>query len=153
MRSIWQGKWALDSHFLVYVLDRSSPFFSKTKKLFEVLRQNQAQFCLAQQNILEAERVLIGGYKLRKADVLTKITNLLDAFNFRIVSPLPTTIFTYHRLLKSSRKKNFFDFYLAATLLDNRIKKLFSLNVKDFPRIKNLLVVNPFSESRFSKIF
>ena len=137
-----KGKWGFDSYFLVYILDRNSPYFPKTSQFIKTVH-SKIDFNIAQQNILEAERIFINIYKLKKEEVITKIEDFLEAFNFSILCPLPSTIFKYHQLLRTYKLKDIFDIFLAATYQDNNINNLFTMNTKDFHGIVNFNVVNP----------
>jgi len=144
MKHILRGNWGVDSNIIIYALDRKSSFFKKAEKFFQEAKE--VNFYITQQNIVEIEKVFVSFYKIKKEVVISSLEAFLSAFNFSIISPLPTTISYYHKLIFSySQKDAFFDFYLAATYLDNQINNLFTVNTKDFLIIKELQVVNPFS--------
>ena len=141
---MFKGSWGVDSNIVIYALDRKSMFFNKARKFFSEVKE--INFYITQQNIVEIEKVFVGFYKVKKEAVISNLETFLSAFNFSIISPLPTTLSYYHKLILSYSKKDvFFDFYLAATYLDNQIGNLFTVNTKDFLAIKELQVVNPFS--------
>jgi predicted nucleic acid-binding protein len=144
MRPTFSGNWGVDSNIIIYALDRKSVFFKKAEAFF-----NQAKginFYITQQNLVEIEKVIIGFYRIKKETVITNLERFLSAFNFSIISPLPTTLSYYHKLLLFYPAKDaFFDLYLVATYLDNQINNFFTVNTKDFLTIKELRVVNPFS--------
>lgn len=135
-------KWGFDSNILIYALDMKSPYYLNTKKFF-TSTELQNLF-IAQQNIVEIEKVMVTFYRLNK-NIVTKILNsLLEAFEFNIITPRPTTLRKYHELLRTYKRKSFFDLYLAATYLDNDIKHFFTLNLKDFKNIPGFTAINPF---------
>lgn len=144
IKTDWQGKWGFDSHFIIYLLDGKSPYFTPTLKLFKILLKNKVKLAITQQNILEATRVLIGYYKLDYKKVVKSVNDLISDFDFTVYSPLPTTLSVFYKLFEVSRKKQIFDTYLAATYLDNSIHNLLSLNVRDFSGIVGLKIINPF---------
>lgn len=143
MVNILKGNWGVDSNIIIYALDKKSSFFKKAEKFFTTTKN--LNFYITQQNIVEIERVLIGFYKIDKEEAIESLERFFNAFQFNIISPLPTTLSYYHQILKNlSSKGDFFDYYLAATYLDNEVYNLLTVNVKDFLEVKQLTVVNPF---------
>ncbi|OGM20982.1 hypothetical protein A2714_02275 [Candidatus Woesebacteria bacterium RIFCSPHIGHO2_01_FULL_38_9] len=139
------GRWLLDTHLLVYSLDALSPFYELTRELFMALQEEKFEGVIALQNILEAENVLIKKYDQNKNDITNYIENVIDAFNFTIIAPTPNTYLTFHKLLKKSLTSvDLFDCFLAATMLDNKIGNILTLNTKDFSGIKGIQAENPF---------
>lgn len=146
MRKDWGGKWAVDTNILVYALDKKSLFFSQTEKLFSKFEKEETLLYTAQQNVLEAENVLINTYEVKVEEAVKKIKRLLEAFDFGILTPLPTTLVRCNSLAAEMKSRNIFDLYLAATLVDNKIGCLVTANDKDFKNISNLKVVNPYDK-------
>lgn len=145
MVNIPEGRWLFDTHFLVYSLDALSPFYEPTRELFTALHEDEIEGVLALQNILEAENVLIKRYRQDKEIIVKYIENIIDAFNFTIISPTPNTYLTFHKLLKGVPGSiDLFDCFLAATMLDNKIGSILTLNTKDFSGIKGIQAENPF---------
>jgi hypothetical protein len=61
-----------------------------------------------------------------------------------IISPQPTQLHTFLELAKSvTTRKKTFDIFLAATLKDNGIKGLYTVNVDDFKDFTFLQTINP----------
>jgi len=109
------------------------------------LQEEKFEGVIALQNILEAENVLIKKYDQNKNDITNYIENVIDAFNFTIIAPTPNTYLTFHKLLKKSLTSvDLFDCFLAATMLDNKIGNILTLNTKDFSGIKGIQAENPF---------
>ena len=145
MKNILTGKWVFDSNLLVYFLDEKSSFFEPTKQLFSLIIIKQITGILAHQNILEAENVFITKYKLNKDAVLDSMEKVVDSFYFELISPSATTFEQFNKLYSSSTAKtDIYDYYLAATMLDNGINRILTGNSKDFSRIPGIEVVNPF---------
>lgn len=140
------GKWVIDSQLLIYFQDSKSPFHSGTKKLFSKIISHFFTPVLAQQNILEVEAVLIRHYRKNKIDVITHLEKILNAFRISVITPQNETYCTYHELLrKVEAPVDIFDVYLAATMLDNNIRNILTLNIKDFAHIPKIHAVNPFN--------
>ncbi|MFQ5648939.1 MAG: hypothetical protein ACE5IY_03270 [bacterium] len=61
-----------------------------------------------------------------------------------IIHPRPTQLQTFLELARSTTtRKNTFDLFLAATLKDNGIEGLYTVNIDDFRGFAFLKVVNP----------
>lgn len=145
MTRILEGKWVFDSQILIYILDSTSEYHTPIARLFERLKAKQFVGVVAQQNILEAENVLINYYHLEKQMVIKGVENLLDNFRFEIIAPFPITYIRYHTFARSSSKKiEVYDYFLAATMLDNEVTQLITANDKDFIGIDEISVYNPF---------
>jgi len=145
MVNIPEGRWLVDTHFLVFSLDALSPFYEPTRDLFIAIQEDKLEAVVALQNILEAENVLIKKYAQDKNEIVKYIEGVIDAFNITIISPTPTTYLTFHKLIKLAPTSiDLFDYFLAATMLDNKIGNLLTLNTKDFSDIKGVRAVNPF---------
>lgn len=73
---------------------------------------------------------------------------IITAFEFEVLTPASATYQTFHQLIGNSTKTppDIFDFYLAATLLDNGINQLLTVNIADFAGITSLNARNPFEK-------
>jgi predicted nucleic acid-binding protein len=141
------GKWGIDSNLLIYVQNEESPFHASARELFLRFSQGQIELVLTQQNIVECERVLVQKYKRPIDTTITDIGEIIKAFDFDILTPLPTTYMTFQQLLQAGKPRavDFFDFYLAATLIDNDVSNLLTVNVDDFSKIPGFKAQNPFT--------
>lgn len=157
MKNTLKGKWVFDTQLLIYTLNESSPFHFATKSLFELLISSKEKEktlsekfigVVAQQNIIEAENVLIKYYKFNYKKAIQAIQDIIIAFNFETIASLPTTYLRFHSLTKSLNKKtvDIFDLYLVTTMLDNGITNIITVNEKDFAGIIEITVYNPFKE-------
>ncbi len=140
--------WGVDSNIIIYALDNKSIFFKEAEIFFSFfLKKHRINLYIAHQNILEVEKVFIDFYRLKREKVIKTIQSFLEVYNFIVISPLPTTLSYYHKLIQEKNKKiDLFDYYLAATYLDNKINNLFTINVKNFSFIKELNIINPFKK-------
>ncbi len=145
MTSTLNGRWAFDTHLLIYVVDNKSTFHKQTKTLFLAVARKQILAVIAQQNIIEAERVMSLVYHKNPQEIIQTLEQIIDEFNFQIVTPFAKTYQRFHLLLNSMGKvKDYFDTYLVATLIDNGIDQILTANTKDFAEIKQMHAVNPF---------
>ncbi|MBI4066772.1 type II toxin-antitoxin system VapC family toxin [Candidatus Gottesmanbacteria bacterium] len=145
MRITLNGKWVFDSNLFIYFLDKSSPFYEQARALFaEIISEKIQPYC-GQQNIIEVERILVQRYKITVPEITPKVDTLITEFHFRVMAPFPYTVKTFHTILPSIKSGgDIFDYYLAATMLDNGINRILTVNTKDFSQIKEIQAINPF---------
>ena len=134
----------IDSNILVYSIDKNS---KKHQKAQNFLKENLGGLEIAHQNIFETLRVITYP-KLPKP---MKISDAIDALErilkvCRIVSPNWKTPSITIELIKKYKFSSdmVFDAYLAATALSNSIDTIATDNTKDFKRIEELRLINPF---------
>ena len=134
----------VDTNVLVYSMNVASSKFRKAK---EFLVLNEGKICVAQQNLIEAYRVLTSKQAgLSPLEVGLKLSRIVKIFR-KIIFPTENT---WKKTLEFARKRaiissKIFDVYLYFTALDNGVKVIATENVKDFEGLKGLEVVNPFS--------
>ena len=147
MKSILEGRWVIDSNLLIYGLDKNSSFYNETYELFKMVREGQIQPVIAQQNIIEVIQAFVKGYKYPVASIIRPLSGLITELGITIITPFSIT---YQRFLNliiiNSHARDIFDYYLAATMLDNGINRILTVNTKDFSKIPGITAVNPFSK-------
>lgn len=134
----------IDSNIIVYALNLDS---SKNKKARIYLESNVGNFSIAHQNMLEVIRVLTHKNFLRKVSlqrVLKEVSAIAETCN--VIAPKETTIYLMVDIIKkySISGNQIFDAYLAATAISNKIYTIVTDNEKDFKKIKEIRVINPF---------
>lgn len=145
MTNISAGKWVFDSHLFVYSQDNKSPFYKTSKQLFIRVLSEEIKIVCAQQNILEAENVLTRIYKKDTNYTIKLMEDILLNYNIEVITPIPKTYELYHDLVaKSQYPSDLFDYFLAATMLNNGINRILTANTKDFSKIPGIEAVNPF---------
>lgn len=145
MTTTLSGRWVFDSNLFIYFLDQSSTFHEQAKELFAEIISGRIEAYCGQQNIIEVERILLQRYKRTVREVTSSLDTLITEFNFRVMTPFPYMVKTLHRILPSIQSGgDIFDFYLAATMLDNGVNGILTVNIKDFSQIKEIEAVNPF---------
>lgn len=139
MIDITKKKILVDTNILVYTLDKKSPHFRTAASFFKACEEKQTRVFAAHQNVLELVRTLISGYGLSHANSQKKARLLVDGEHVRLIHPLSTTLNIYYELAKSGgiKRGNMFDYYLAATVLDNDIFNIVTNDPKDFANIPN----------------
>ena len=141
------GTWACDSNILIYALDKDSRYYKQSRELFTLVKERRLDIVIAQQNILESINVLVHQYKTPLNKTVAAIYGLLSELDIDLVAPQSTTVQTcFHLFPAHQLRVDIFDYYLSATLIDNKITQLLTVNTKDFKYIKQLRVYNPFGE-------
>jgi len=137
----------IDSSILIYAVNRDSAQHKQVRKfLGDQFKDEQVQLFLAQQNILEALRVLTHPkfpQPMNSTKSFKLLTQLLNQFT--IISPLPETISIFEQLWhKYPRSGNFiFDLYLVATALTHNIRTIATDNEKDLGQFEEIVIINP----------
>ncbi len=145
MMNTLSGKWVFDTNLLVYGLDKTSRFHEPTFRLFASAEKKKIQIILTQQNLNEAVQVFVRYYKKSPLEVTKHLSGLIDDLEITIISPQTNTHRHFFDLIsKVTSPIDIFDYYLAATMLDNNINRILTANAKDFSNIPNIEVINPF---------
>ncbi len=134
-----------DTNILVYAINKNSPKHIRAK---EFLEDNINNLTVAHQNIIEAVKVLTQPKFIRPMKSKDAIEAILAiAENCQIIFPKSGTEFITLELIKKLNLvgNRIFDAYLAATALINGIDTIATDNVKDFSKITQIKVTNPFS--------
>ncbi len=136
----------IDSNILIYSINISSP---KHKQAQNFLQKNTGNLEVAHQNIFETLRVLThpkfpSPMKINKA--IEVVESILKSC--RIISPDYRTHQIALQLIKKYKLSadEIFDAYLVATTLSNDINVIATDNIRDFKKISELKVINPFHE-------
>ena len=134
----------IDSNILVYSIDKLSP---KHKKAQKFLKENLNILKVAHQNIFETLRVITYPkfpIPMKLKDAVAAVERILKVCS--IVSPNWKTQKIALELIKKYKLSSdvIFDAYLAATALANGIDTIATDNTKDFQRIKEIKIINPF---------
>lgn len=145
---------AIDTNILVYAHNKDSKFNEKATVFLEKVMNDRDEegnlpVCIPTQALMEFINVITRQNlksPLSLKEAINTVQDYLD-FDIQIISQHETQIKTFIELLSSvSTRKKMFDVALAATLKDNDIEGLYTLNVNDFIDFKFLEVANPFED-------
>ncbi len=148
--------YAIDTNLLVYAHNADSEFHKLSKTFIEKVmnerdEDGQLTVCLPSQVIIEFVNVVTRQSLINPLSISEVIEVINDYLKtgIRIVSHNTTQIQTFLEILSktSTRKKNF-DAALAATLKDNQIQGIYTVNINDFNDFEFLDVVNPLKSLR-----
>jgi len=141
MLTTLKGKCLLDTNILVYAYNQASPFHKKAREIVLDAALGKFEAVVAQQNLIEFCNVLTDQFHIPAPSVKKDLLDITA--DLSVIHPLPQTILIFADLLTNSKKGQIFDLYLAATMLDNDIDNIITLNNKDFEGVKGIAVFNP----------
>jgi predicted nucleic acid-binding protein len=142
---------AIDTNILVYAHNEDSIYNDKASAFLEKTMNTQDDegnlpVCIPTQVLIEFINV-ITRQNLEKPLSLSEAIEVVQEYletNIKIVNQCETQIKTFINLLSSiATRKKVFDVALAATLKDNNIKGLYTVNIDDFKDFDFLEVNNP----------
>jgi predicted nucleic acid-binding protein len=143
--------YAIDTNLLVYAHNTDSEFNEKSSLFLERVmnewdESGNLTVCLPSQVIQEFINVITRQNKEHPLS-LTEAIKVIDEYlkaGITIIHQKESQITTFLDLLKSvSTRKKIFDIALTATLKDNDIEGLYTVNVSDFSEFSFLKVENP----------
>ena|SRR3989344_625286 len=136
----------VDSNILIYAINADS---TKHKQARLFLKDNLQDLQIAHQNILETLRVITHStfsHPLNLKEGLEAILSLVQSF--QIIVPNNKTHYVCFELIQKHNLtgNRIFDAYLTATALTNNTHEIATDNERDFLKIKEIKVINPFQE-------
>ena len=142
---------AIDTNLLVYAHNTDSEFHKQaatfvTKVINERDHKGQHTICLPTQVLSEFVHVVTWQRVEKPLSIVEAIRVVRDYrdVGIPIIHQRETQIQTFLEILESSTtRKKVFDMVLAATLKDNGISGLYTVNVSDFKTFDFLEVINP----------
>ena len=150
----YSNLFAIDTNILIYAYNVGSPFHNQAQKFLmqkmkEVNEFDELPICICQQSCIEFVNG-ITWQRLENPLSVSQAINIIEYLNdcgLTIIHPKHSQVTTFSELvlLHNSRKK-IFDTSIASTLKDNKIKGLYTVNVKDFQDYDFLTVINPLAE-------
>lgn len=137
----------VDTNILIYSDDVSSIFHQEAKRLIED-NIDAGSLVLSQQNLTEFFAITTDPRRSPKPqsanDRKILIANWLKSGIFRLILPTPNTMVVLYGLIEKfpASGQDIFDVYLAATMLDNGIKTIYTADTKIFSKL-GLRAINP----------
>lgn len=139
----------LDSNVLVYSLNASSEYFTRSHYVIQKVIDREWRGCIALQNLMETLSIATNPkrfeHPLGSKEVLQSLDFLLDPQYFRILYPSQRTIRQIKTWIErglTRRGQAVYDLQLAATMLSNGVSTIVTANVDDFSAIKGIEVID-----------
>ncbi|MBU1262709.1 PIN domain-containing protein [bacterium] len=139
----------IDTNILVYSVDKDSPYHQETRDLIDKIDNRQVLACLSPQILGEFYSTITNPKKIKKPltpdEAVEIVEGFLEADTVEKIYPTETTFTITLDLVRRYQIKalDFFDAYIVATMLDNRVRKLCTANDKDFKVFNEIEVINP----------
>lgn len=144
--------YAIDTNILIYAHNKDSVFHNDASAFVERLmnehdEEGNLSICVPSQVLTEFINV-ITRQDLEKPLSLSEAIELVEEYinsDIRIIHQRESQINTLIDLLRSTKsRKKIFDVALVATLKDNNIEGIYTVNTSDFKDFDFLKVKNPF---------
>lgn len=139
----------IDSNIIVYAIDEESPFFKKANHFINQIDKLGINVCISPQIVGEVYSIITNPKRVRKPLGPNQAVEIIEAIwesgAFIKIYPKIDTIRTIINLIKQYQIKanNFYDAQIVATMLDNNIKVIYTVNTNDFKVFKEIKVINP----------
>lgn len=145
----------LDTMIWIYGYDNTNPYFQFCRKAINCLKGGEFKGCITPQigtEIVSATtnpryyRTPHQPMNLEEAFKLVK--DIWNLAGLNIILPTTTTIIKAIEICSNYKlkRKLWYDAFLAATMLDNTVYVLYTMNDDDFKAIPELTIINPFTE-------
>jgi len=140
----------LDTNLIVYAINKDSPYHARATALMEAIGEGKLETCLSLQVLGEFYATATNPKKIEKAltpeEAVMVIEGLLKADTILKLYPKQETLKLTLDLVKRYQLKSldFFDAQIAATMLDNGVTTIYTVNEQDFAIFEEIKAVNPF---------
>jgi len=139
----------IDTNVLVYANNEDSPFHVPCKDLISKAVNGSIPCAIALQNLVELYAVITDKRRVEHALSPSKAKELIEFYknqeNIQIILPTTETLSTLGDLITKHTPKaqSIFDFMLVATMKDNSISEIYTLNVDHFSPFDSINAINP----------
>jgi len=138
-----------DANILVHAHMANSPFHLAAQQLRDQVTHGAIDACVSPQVLCEFYSVVTDDRLIKPALTPLQAKQELHTYwhvsGFRRIVPRESTITHLVTLLDRHgvKRRDIFDVFLVATMLDNDVRTIYTQNVKDFDRYPELHVINP----------
>jgi len=139
----------LDTNILVHATGSRSPKYARARELRDRSATGEMDACVAAQVLTEFYAVVTDPHRFRPPLTPPEARRELRAYvesRLTLILPKETTLARMLALARSARVRGgkIFDFFLAATMLDNGVGTIYTENVRDFRGIEGIEPIDPF---------
>jgi predicted nucleic acid-binding protein len=139
----------LDTNILVHAAGAQSLQHASAKELRDQAAGGQFDACIAAQILTEFYAVVTDPRRFQPTLTSSQAQRELRTYlssPLKLILPKETTVTRMLNLLGSRSVKagRIFDIFLAATMLDNGVQRIYTENVSDFQGIAGIEAINPF---------
>jgi len=136
----------IDTNLLVYAYHKGEiKKHLVSNKLLEKCWKREVKYFTSSQNLAEFFYVVTEKIEnpLKLEEVKKIINDIINFSNWEVLSYNKTTMLKAMDI-KILNNMHFWDALLIATMLENNVLNIYTENEKDFIKVKNITVVNPF---------
>jgi len=139
----------LDTNILVYAVERDNPLHKKATALMDRIITGKLSTCLSPQIIGELYSTITNPRKIMKAcqpdEAVDIVRNIWEMNTILKIFPKQETLELTLRLAERYELKSldFFDAQIVATMLDNEVTMIYTVNEDDFVVFEEIKVLNP----------
>ena len=143
----------IDTNILVYALDTESSFHLKAIDFVNRTTHGELKMGICPQVVGELYATITNPKKashpLSPSEAIDAITPIWEAENTQRIFPKQETLELTLDLVKRYQLKSldFFDAQIVATMLDNGISTIYTVNEQDFAIFEEIKAVNPFKQA------
>ena len=140
----------LDSNILVYAINEKGPYYIGARAILDMINKGELRVCLSPQVLSEFYAVITNPRKLERAlspqEAADVVERFLSAGAVLKLYPKKSTLKLTLKLVKHYQIKalDFFDAQIVATMLDNGVTTIYTVNERDFAIFEEIKAVNPF---------
>lgn len=139
----------LDTNILIHAAASQSPRHATARYLRDRATAGEIETCIAAQVLAEYYAVLTDPRRFQPALTSKQVGRDLHSYlssGIWLILPKDTTVQRMLTLLgsRSVGGGKIFDYLLAATMLDNGVRTIYTENVRDFERLDGIEAINPF---------
>ncbi|MDT3740682.1 MAG: type II toxin-antitoxin system VapC family toxin [Candidatus Kapabacteria bacterium] len=138
----------IDTNVLIYAINNDSEFHQSSRKLFETALNNDLNFFVSINNLLEFFAIVTDNKRVQNPltpNQAREVINIISESKIKIIHAdivaLNKTLEIAVELQKS--KQVIFDFLIAAIMISNDIKNIITYNTKDFKSIAQIKTYKP----------
>lgn len=142
----------IDTNILVYANNKDSPFHAICKALVGRAVNGKLKAALSVQNLIELYAVITDKRRVEHPLSPVKANELVIFYKnqpyIQIITPNSQTLDTVTRLLAKYHPKSqsIFDCFLAATMIDNEVYKIYTANSDHFKPFSSITTINPLKD-------
>lgn len=139
----------LDTNMLVHAAGSKSPRHARAREVRDQAAAGEIDACIAAQVLTEFYAVVTDPRRFQPALTAAQAHQELRSYlssRLRLILPKETTVSRMLSMLgsRSVRGGRIFDIFLAATMLDNGVRTVYTENVRDFEGLDGIEAINPF---------
>jgi predicted nucleic acid-binding protein len=141
----------LDTNILVYGYNKDSDLHIQASTIIQDALDHDIDAFIADKTLFEFYAIITDPSRVEKP---VSINSAIEVIKFimnskiKILLPTQNTLQILTELLQKYRikKQGIFDLIIASLAIENKVNAILTRNVKDFSKIEEINVINPFTE-------